>query len=72
MEKELQDELIAAFKELLEGASEYWGYEHDGDPWNEDSRVMGEMTLDYMRRNGRPEYFAALLQKLKFISTADL
>lgn len=32
---------------------DYSDYEHDGDPWSEDARAMGEMDIDAMRNSGR-------------------
>jgi len=28
-------------------------YEHDGDPWTEDARAMGEMDIDDYAKDGR-------------------
>lgn len=45
--------VLSAIKDLLGAAVEYRDYEHDGDPWTEDARAMGEMRLDGMAGNGR-------------------
>lgn len=38
--------LKAAVKVLYVAAKDYIDYEHDGDPWTEDARAMGEMLID--------------------------
>ena len=38
--------LRAALSDLLWRVIEYREYEHNGDPWTEDARVMGEMEID--------------------------
>jgi uncharacterized protein (DUF433 family) len=55
-------ELEAALKTLLFASIEYVEYEHDGDPWVEDSRVMGEMILDYLDYDGTIESIKKLLE----------
>jgi hypothetical protein len=57
--------LLCAFEELLYAAIEYHEYEHDGDPWTEDARAMGEMTIDDMANDGRLDKYKALLQQIK-------
>jgi len=56
----LVDELIEKYKILLSASQEYWDYTHDGDPWTEDARAMGEMTLDEIKRQ-REEFEKALV-----------
>lgn len=58
-------ELLCAFDTLLSAAIEYVEYEHDGDPWAEDKRAMGEMELDGFRRSGQLEKFKLLLDKCR-------
>lgn len=53
--------LLCAFDALLKAAAEYVDYEHDGDPWTEDARAMGEMTLNDMKRDGRLRYYRELV-----------
>jgi len=60
-------DLISAFEELLNAAVEYAEYKHDGDPWSEDARVMGEMELDDLRRTGKLESYSKLLRHYKMI-----
>ena len=49
--------LIEKYQILLSAAKEYWEYEHDGDPFAEDARAMGEMTLDEIKpRSGENEF----------------
>jgi len=54
------DAQSATIKALVEalGASvatieDYLAYEHDGDPWTEDARAMGEMDIDDYAKDGR-------------------
>ena len=46
MSVNIEDAIVKAFEEMLEVIKEYREYEHDGDPWTEDARAMGEMSLD--------------------------
>lgn len=48
---------------LLAAVDDYHQYEHDGDPWTEDARVMMEMDIDDLRasRNGPIEEIRAAL-----------
>lgn len=57
-------ELRGAFEELLGAAVEYQEYEHDGDPWSEDARAMGEMIIDDMARDGRLDKYKQLRDAL--------
>lgn len=61
---ELND-LLCAFEELLHAAVDYVEYEHNGDPWIEDARTMGEMELDDLKRNGRLAEYRGILAKFK-------
>jgi hypothetical protein len=58
-------ELVKALEVCLMGIKEYLEYEHDGDPWREDSRAMGEMQLDNMKRNGEYDFAIKALQRVK-------
>ena len=57
--------LFCAFDELLAAAIEYVSYEHDGDPWKEDARVMGEMDLDDLNRQGKLGDYRRLLDRCR-------
>ena len=57
--------LILAFEELLFAATEYAEYEHDGDPWKEDARVMGEMELDFLMTGEKIKEYNDLLVSVK-------
>lgn len=56
-------ELLEALKKAYDAIDEYQTYEHDGDPWTEDARAMGEMTLDDMQRDGSMEKIKAAIAK---------
>jgi len=57
---------IERLREALRGAvatiTDYIEYEHDGDPWTEDARAMGEMDIDDYATDGR---LAAAREALK-------
>ena len=55
-------ELEAALKTLLDASIDYKEYKHDGDPDNEDARVMGEMELNDLDNNGTIESIKKLLE----------
>lgn len=42
-----------ALTEALSVITDYLEYEHNGDPWTEDARTMGEMEIDDYQRDGR-------------------
>lgn len=48
VDKELVTELL---NKLYPAIVEYWDYKHSGDPWEEDAREMGEMSLDILKRD---------------------
>ena len=48
-------QLLTEIKRLIEAVEEYLNYEHSGDPFEEDSRVMGEMAIDDFNRDGSLE-----------------
>ncbi len=62
--------LLCAFEELLSAAIDYVEYEHDGDPWSEDARAMGEMDLDDLRRDGKFEHYCKILDRFKRVERA--
>lgn len=48
-------ELLAALQAALAVIDDYLEYEHNGDPWTEDARAMGEMDIDDYQCDGRLE-----------------
>lgn len=59
----------AALVKALEGAlaviDDYLTYTHDGDPWKEDARAMGEMDINDADNDGRIESWRAALSGAK-------
>lgn len=55
------DRLRSALQAAIETIQDYLAYEHDGDPWSEDSRAMGEMDINDYAKDGRLEYALSLL-----------
>jgi hypothetical protein len=55
----------AALVEALQGAlaviDDYLAYDHNGDPWTEDARTMGEMDINDYKHDGRLENARAAL-----------
>lgn len=47
--------LVEALNDSIATIEDYLDYEHDGDPWTEDARAMGEMDIDDFKRDGRLE-----------------
>ena len=45
--------LVEALGEAIASIADYVDYEHDGDPWTEDARAMGEMDIDDYAKDGR-------------------
>lgn len=56
-------ELLAALRGALAVIDDYLDYDHDGDPWKEDARTMGEMDINDYRRDGRLESARAAIAK---------
>lgn len=54
-------QLVEALKDALAVIRDYLEYEHDGDPWAEDARAMGEMDIDDYKRDGRLDRAEAIL-----------
>ena len=46
-------DLLAALRDALVVIDDYLAYEHDGDPNEEDARLMGEMDINDYARDGR-------------------
>lgn len=55
------DGLREALRSCLEVIDDYLAYDHDGDPWKEDARLMREMEIDDFARDGRLERARAAL-----------
>ena len=55
-------ELEEALRTLLASVDDYIEYEHDGDPFSEDARVMGEMELNEINNSGELSKIKQLLK----------
>lgn len=55
------NQLVAALTEALATIDDYLAYEHNGDPWTEDARAMGEMDIDDYANDGRLDRARAAL-----------
>lgn len=55
------EKLRSALRAAVDTIQDYLAYQHDGDPWSEDSRTMGEMDINDYARDGRLDYALALL-----------
>ena len=60
---EVNQMLLAALKEALATIEDYLDYEHNGDPWTEDARSMGEMDVNDYKRDGRLDRARAAIEK---------
>ena len=60
---EVNQMLLAALKEALATIEDYLDYEHNGDPWTEDARSMGEMDVNDYKRDGRLNRARAAIEK---------
>jgi len=47
------DALEKALREAVATITDYVEYQHDGDPWTEDARTMGEMDINEYATDGR-------------------
>lgn len=56
-------ELLAALQAAVAVIEDYRAYTHDGDPWKEDARTMGEMEIDDYDNDGRLDAARALIAK---------
>lgn len=45
--------LVEALRSAVATIENYLAYEHNGDPWTEDARAMGEMDINDFSRDGR-------------------
>lgn len=55
------EKLRSALAAAVYTIQDYLAYNHDGDPWTEDSRAMGEMDINDYGRDGRLDYALRLL-----------
>lgn len=58
------DALENALREAVATITDYVEYQHDGDPWTEDARAMGEMDINDYATDGRLADARALLTAL--------
>jgi hypothetical protein len=56
-------ELLEALKGALATIEDYLAYNHNGDPWTEDARLMGEMDVNDYKRDGRLDRARAAIAK---------
>lgn len=59
------EKLRSALQAAVDTIQDYLAYAHDGDPWVEDSRVMGEMDINDYGRDGRLDYALSILAAKK-------
>lgn len=57
------DQLRSALRTAVDTIQDYLAYKHDGDPWSEDSRTMGEMDINDYEIDGRLAYALSLLER---------
>ena len=50
-----------ALRSALALIDDYLAYRHDGDPWSEDARLMGEMEINCAAKDGRLDAIRALI-----------
>lgn len=55
--------LLEALLGAIATIDDYLSYEHNGDPWTEDARIMGEMDINDYQNDGRLERARALINK---------
>ena len=56
-------DLLKALEEALVVIDEYLNYTHNGDPWIEDARTMGEMEINEYSKDGRIDKARAAIAK---------
>lgn len=54
-------ELVKALQGALAVIDDYLAYDHNGDPWTEDARTMGEMDINDYQHDGRLDAARAAL-----------
>lgn len=57
--------LREALAMCLSTIEDYLDYQHDGDPWSEDARLMGEMDINEFARDGRLDKVRSLVGEQK-------
>ena len=62
---ERNKKLVEALDIAIDVITDYVEYEHSGDPNEEDSRVMGEMDIDDLARNGGLNILKQVLKDAK-------
>jgi hypothetical protein len=60
-----RDALAEALAGALAIIEDYLGYSHDGDPWKEDERLMGEMDINDYGEDGRLDRARAALKAVR-------
>ena len=61
--QDMHTELVEALRACIGVIVEYTEYEHSGDPWEEDARAMGEMSIDDFKQEGKLQDVIDLLLK---------
>ena len=61
--RDMRTELVEALRACIGVIVEYTEYEHSGDPWEEDARAMGEMSIDDFKQEGKLQDVIDLLLK---------
>ena len=56
-------DLLHVLKQAVSTIQDYLAYKHDGDPWEEDARVMGEMDINAFGSDGRLDAALAVIAK---------
>ena len=56
-------ELFEALQSALLVIQDYLDYDHDGDPWSEDARLMVEMEINDYKRDGRLNAALSVISK---------
>jgi hypothetical protein len=54
--------LYMALRDAVATIEDYLAYTHDGDPWKEDARTMGEMDINDYAADGRLRRAKELLE----------
>lgn len=56
------DELHVALEKIMPAVKQYLEYEHNGDPYTEDARSMGEMDLNELDNKGFIEEVFSIIE----------